>query len=106
MKLMKSLPGRLRTGLGFAVVAAGIYCVSIAFVTGADTKAPAKPAPKKLDGAQLYSVHCSRCHTERYPTEHTAAEWKTLLMHMRVRANLPASQSKAILKYLQEEAGS
>jgi len=28
-----------------------------------------------------------------------------LMLHMRVRANLPAAQAKVILKYLQEDAG-
>jgi len=70
---------------------------------------PANPAPKKprhqLTGAELYSMHCNRCHPERYPTERTAAQWKTILMHMRVRANLPAEHARTILKYLQENSG-
>ncbi|MDE2027138.1 MAG: hypothetical protein KGK03_00850 [Candidatus Omnitrophica bacterium] len=57
---------------------------------------------KVLTGEQLYAINCSRCHTERYPTERTSAQWKTILMHMRVRANIPADQAKKILKYLQE----
>jgi hypothetical protein len=64
-----------------------------------------KAAPKKLSGAELYSMHCNRCHPERYPTERTAAQWKTILLHMRVRANLPAEQSRTILKYLQDNSG-
>jgi len=66
-------------------------------------KAPA--VPLKLTGAELYSMHCNRCHPERYPTERTAAQWKTILLHMRVRANLPAEQARTILKYLQENSG-
>lgn len=65
----------------------------------------AKVSPKKLSGAELYSMHCNRCHPERYPTERTAAQWKTILIHMRVRANLPAEQSRTILKYLQDNSG-
>ena len=61
--------------------------------------------PRQLTGAELYSMHCNRCHPERYPTERTAAQWKTILMHMRVRANLPAEQARTILKYLQENSG-
>jgi hypothetical protein len=65
-----------------------------------------KAAPKiKLTGAELYAVNCNRCHPERYPTEFNSTQWKTLMMHMRVRANLPADQAKKILKYLQEESG-
>lgn len=66
-----------------------------------------KPRPQvtQLSGAELYSIHCNRCHPERYPTERTAAQWKTILLHMRVRANLPAAQARTILKYLQDNSG-
>ncbi len=66
---------------------------------------PKKPARKKPTGADLYAMHCNRCHPERYATERTAAQWKTIMLHMRVRANLPADEAKAILKYLQEDSG-
>jgi cytochrome c5 len=82
-----------------------------------DTNAPAvnlnpadvKPAPVTVSpgitGAELYSMHCNRCHPERYPTERTAAQWKTIMLHMQVRANIPGSQARQILKYLQENSG-
>jgi hypothetical protein len=67
---------------------------------------PKATAPvRHLSGAELYSMHCNRCHAERYPTERTAAQWRTILLHMRVRANLPAEQARTILKYLQENSG-
>jgi hypothetical protein len=69
----------------------------------ADGEKTAKP--KAPTGAELYAINCNRCHPERYPTEWTAAQWKTLMIHMRVRANIPATQAKKILKYLQEESG-
>ena len=65
----------------------------------------AAPARHQLSGAELYSIHCNRCHPERYPTERTAAQWKTIMLHMRVRANLPAEQARTILRYLQENSG-
>jgi hypothetical protein len=65
----------------------------------------AKAPPHALTGAELYSMHCNRCHPERYPTERTAAQWKTILLHMRVRANLPAEHARTILKYLQDNSG-
>ncbi|MCX6900127.1 MAG: hypothetical protein NT105_15695 [Verrucomicrobia bacterium] len=96
-----SITRRLRVCL----VAMGTILAACAVVAIAadDSAAPAKK--KKLTGQELYQIHCNRCHAERYPTERTAAQWKTLLMHMRVRANLPAEQAKALLKYLQEESG-
>ncbi len=72
---------------------------------------PAAPETKKvvvkrqLTGAELYSMHCNRCHPERYPTERTAAQWKTIMLHMQVRANVPVEQSKLILQFLQENSG-
>jgi hypothetical protein len=64
-----------------------------------------KAAPKKLTGAELYAINCNRCHPERYATEFTTAQWQTIMLHMRVRANLPAAQAKEILKFLKEDAG-
>ena len=58
-----------------------------------------------LTGAELYSINCNRCHPERYPTERTAAQWKTIMLHMQVRANIPVSQARLILKYLQDNSG-
>ncbi len=60
---------------------------------------------KKLTGSELYSMHCNRCHPERFPTERTAAQWKTVMLHMQVRANIPGSQARLILQYLQENSG-
>jgi hypothetical protein len=59
----------------------------------------------RLTGAELYSINCNRCHPERYPTERTAAQWKTIMLHMQVRANIPVSQAKLILQYLQGNSG-
>ena len=80
--------------------------------TGTNTVSPtiaapatAKPGRAPLTGAELYSMHCNRCHPERYPTERTAAQWKTIMLHMQVRAGIPAKQSRLILQYLQENSG-
>ncbi len=77
-----------------------------AAVISATAPAPASPVLEhKLSGAELYSIHCNRCHPERYPTERTAAQWKTIMLHMQVRAGIPGEQSRRILKYLQENSG-
>jgi cytochrome c5 len=98
-----------------ALLASVIFVASIAIVVAGDTNSPptqvatakpAKKAPKKkLTGAELYQINCNRCHAERYPTEFTPAQWKTIMIHMRVRANLPAAQAREVLKYLQEDSG-
>ena len=58
-----------------------------------------------LSGIELWTIHCNRCHTYRGPNEFTAAHWQNILMHMRVRANIPAAQAREIMKFLQQGAG-
>lgn len=120
MKRLSSFGARLRALFWLPAMAVAIYAASLALVAGADTKAdaakpekdtpsekqaPKKAAKKKLTGAEIYSLNCNRCHPERYATEFTESQWKTIMLHMRVRANLPAEQAKAVLKYLQEDSG-
>lgn len=111
MKQRHSSTRQRRRGLLLALIAFAACALCSAGLTAADSK-PAKAAePKKaekkakLSGADLYAMHCNRCHPERYATERTEAQWKTIMLHMRVRANLPASEAKAIQKYLQEDSG-
>ena len=98
------------------VAVVGVFAVSLAWLSAADAKPDKETKPEKKDatktakktqysGAELYAMHCNRCHPERYATERTAGQWKTIMMHMRIRANIPAEQAKAILKFLQEDSG-
>jgi len=126
-KLFPAVRGFMTAGVGMATLA-GLICLAsvrtaaagdtnapaatVAVPKAADTKNAAKPdekaeaGPKKeLSGAELYAIHCNRCHAERYPAEFTDGQWKTLMLHMRVRANLPAKQARLILEYLQDESG-
>ena len=102
------------------VIAAAILTAAIGLVfggceSGAPQKAGANPGSSSvqpvatrasLTGAELYAINCNRCHPERSAIERRSTEWKTILTHMRVRANLPAAQARAILQYLQENSGS
>ena len=115
MKHQSSFTRRLRAGCTVALVAAACSGLLATALQGADAKPEAAPKEekktekkaekKKPTGAELYAIHCNRCHPERYATERTEAQWKTLVLHMRVRANIPADQAKAIQKYLQEDSG-
>jgi mono/diheme cytochrome c family protein len=115
MNRVSSLKPKWRAGCALAAIAAAIYTLSLVCLTAADptpdkevkteTQTQKKAEKKKFSGADLYAMHCNRCHPERYATERTASQWKTVMLHMRVRANLPTDQAKAILKYLQEDSG-
>ena len=121
MKKINSSRALIRTAIVAAMMAYG--SLSIFCYAGPDSSTPdnasdktadknstakqtdAKPVTK-LTGAELYAVNCNRCHPERYPTEWNSAQWQTIMIHMRVRANLPAAQAREILKYLKEDSGS
>ncbi len=117
MRRLICIMPRLRFAPCLALAVGAIYAASLALVTDvkaqppprevkdATTEKPAKKQEKKLTGQELYAIHCNRCHPERYPTEFTAAQWKTIMLEMRTRANLPARQAKTILKYLQQDSG-
>ena len=101
-----------RGAIRFALIAnaALAACCLVTLLQAAEPTAAAgadkpKRSEKKLTGAELYAIHCNRCHAERYPAEFTSREWQTIMAQMRVRANLPATQAKEILKYLKEESG-
>ena len=97
----------LLAGICLTVVSISTYnLLSPPVYAGPGTTAPEKPVAKSgLSGAELYAIHCNRCHPERYATEFTPGQWQTIMIHMRVRANLPAEQSRTILKYLQDNSG-
>ena len=101
-------------GLGALALSAGLCAGLPDKANTAETKSDKTAQPQKkeqkkekkpLSGAELYAIHCNRCHPERYATERTEAQWKTILSHMRVRANLPAEQARAIMKFLQDDSG-
>ena len=83
-----------RVWLGVAVLA-----LALAFSMAA---AESGPTEKDLSrrGATLWSHHCEHCHIAREGSEFTRLEWDTIMLHMRVRANLPAQDAEAIREYL------
>jgi cytochrome c5 len=99
----------------FAVATIGAAVATIASSATAQTPAPASETKVEtaavtqekieLSGAELWTLNCNRCHMIRSPGEFTAAQWQSILMHMRVRANIPAAQAREILKFLQAGAG-
>jgi|SRR6266480_6271429 len=54
--------------------------------------------PPNFSADDAYKQNCTRCHSEvPKPNERTS---KTVLRHMRVRANLTQDEAKAILEYI------
>jgi Dihaem cytochrome c len=98
----------------FAVVTIATVVIVFAFPVAGQTQTPASKTKSEtttsakaepLSGVELWALNCSRCHMARNPGEFTAAQWRTIIRHMRVRANLPASQVRELQKYLEAGAG-
>ncbi len=51
-------------------------------------------------GAELWAASCRRCHAMRDPADYSDAEWRVVILHMRVRANLDDGEVRAILAFL------
>ncbi len=51
-------------------------------------------------GAREWGAYCGACHNARPAAERTPQEWDTLMLHMRVRANLPEADARALLEFL------
>ncbi len=51
-------------------------------------------------GAGYWGKQCQRCHNLRDPGEFTDDIWDVSVNHMRIRANIPADQARAIKAFL------
>lgn len=52
------------------------------------------------DGARYWATQCRRCHNLRDPKEFTDDIWDVSVNHMRIRANIPPNQVRAIKAFL------
>ena len=73
----------------------------ITLFSGLSQQTSAQDPTLMVEGAKLWSDNCMRCHNARSPMERGDEDWKTIVTHMRVRANLTKSESDAILAYIQ-----
>jgi cytochrome c553 len=51
-------------------------------------------------GTQLWSENCVRCHNTTPSTAFSNTNWEIASMHMKIRANLTAEESKKVLEFL------
>ena len=92
-------PMLVTTALVFAAWAAatGVRVAEAATVTEQTAVAPAKPVAR-MSADQLYKANCTRCHSELPKLQPSAM--RTVMMHMRVRANLSKADARDIADYL------
>src|SRR5215467_1420080 len=56
--------------------------------------------PPNFSADDAYKQNCTRCHSEVPKLNERMT--KTILRHMRVRANIPQDEARAILEYLNQ----
>jgi len=85
--------------LGATLLLAGLL-VNGCSTAGNPRRQPSGSAHDGPDGAKLWAQNCIRCHNVRSPDSYSDAHWDVAMMHMRIRANLTADDSRAILEFL------
>lgn len=52
-------------------------------------------------GAQLWGENCQRCHNAPPSTMYNDDQWKAIVTHMQVRANITKEEATKIMEFLQ-----
>lgn len=62
-----------------------------------------KPSQAILDksGATLWSENCQRCHNLPPATMYNDDQWKAIVTHMQVRANITKTEATKVMEFLQ-----
>lgn len=53
-------------------------------------------------GAKAWANNCASCHNLRPAKEFRDDQWRVIMSHMRIRADLTGQETRDILKFLQE----
>ncbi len=96
---MKNKFGWITTGLT-SLVLATMACLSTGCSMSKGQAPVSAEAASLSKGPELWAQNCIRCHNSRTPSMYDDAQWEVISMHMRVRANLTAQDSREILAFL------
>lgn len=61
---------------------------------------PSQAVSDKM-GATLWGENCQRCHNLPPPTMYNDDQWKAIVTHMQVRANITKEEATKIVEFLQ-----
>ncbi len=100
IKIMKTILKTVITGLLlFLTVGILVSCSSSKEVYSKITKVEDEFKIEK-SGAQLWGEACNRCHLAPSPADYNDTDWRTISLHMRVRANLTEKDITKIETFL------
>ena len=78
-------------------IALGITFTTILSLVGCSS---AQDTVVAKSGAQLWGENCVRCHNAPSPTAFSDVQWESIGQHMRIRANLTATQTEKVVEFL------
>ena len=80
------------------IISTGFFCTLTAmYISGCK---PSQAVSDKM-GATLWGENCQRCHNLPPPTMYNDDQWKAIVTHMQVRANITKTEATKILEFLQ-----
>jgi hypothetical protein len=85
MKKIIALFIALITGIGASIIING--CAASQTITA-------------KTGSQLWGENCIRCHNAPPSSDYSPAQWETIGMHMKLRANLTDEETSKIVAFL------
>ena len=76
--------------------------LAMTFASAAQAVEPQDDPGRFARGAQAWANNCGSCHNLRPATDLRDDQWRVVVSHMRVRADLTGQEARDILKFLQE----
>jgi len=101
---MKRGEAAMHHAIRWTILALLMFVILLAsWPVGAQAR-PLSPAERRqafIRGARVWPVACASCHKARPGSEFSPDQWKLIMRHMQIRAQLPARDIQAVLIYLQ-----
>ncbi len=80
-----------------------LLAIPIAGVAHAETSVTTQDDPGRFArGARAWANNCASCHNLRPASDLRDDQWRVVVAHMRVRADLTGQEARDVLKFLQE----
>lgn len=90
---------KILTG-ALAVLVMGLSIVACSSSKGTYVDASKDEFKIEKSGAQYWGETCNRCHLAPSPADYNDSDWELISLHMRVRANLTATEINKIEGFL------
>ena len=88
---------KVRKGIVVALLLAGFSATRLGWAQETSSE---EKRDLYLRGMDEWGQYCANCHHATPPSDRAPQEWDSIMLHMRVRANIPPESARALLEYL------